>query len=110
MSDESRRADRAYVARLRWRATLHRLNSDEPGAQLNESHAATLERFCDAREAVAANPDDPAAGITLETARVAVQTERRAWREVRNAFGASMAATIDDFAEPSDTDLLEWGA
>lgn len=119
MSDENRRADRAYIARLRWRAGLHRLNVDDPGARLNEQHADVLQRLYDARLAVDANPDDAVAEQTLRGAKAAIRADRQAWRTVRDAFhpGIQIAAgdptdkvagtgVLNNFAEPSDDELL----
>lgn len=101
-------ADRAYIARLRWRAGLHRLNGDDDGALRKEQEATLLEQLAAARDTAYAGDgrakDDPA----YRAMALAVRNFRFAERMRRESAprSGSQVATIDNFAEPSDDELL----
>jgi hypothetical protein len=102
-------ADRAYIARLRWRAGLHRLNSDEDGAVRKEQEADLLEQLAAARDKAYAGdgrPKDDSAYRALALAVRSFRFAERSRRELAPRSG-SLVATIDNFAEPSDDELLD---
>lgn len=108
MSPESERASRVNIARMRWRADLHRLNGDEPGAQLQEDVADLEERYCEAKLARNANPDDTYVDFQFRLVENELRQSRAFWRGVRDDMNAVQnAMTLDNFEEPSDDELLD---
>lgn len=101
-------ADRAYIARQRWRADLHRLNGDEDGAVRKEQEADLLEQLAAARDKAYTGGDRPKDDPAYRALALAVRSFRfdeRSRRELAPRSG-SLIATIDHFAEPSDDELL----
>lgn len=108
MSPETERATRANIARMRYRAGLHRLNDDESGAQLQEDVANLEERYCEAKLARDAAPDDSYVDFQFRLVESELRQSRAFWREVRDGMnGVQNASTIDNFPEPSDDELLD---
>lgn len=106
---DKQRAERAYIARMRWRSNLHRLNGDEAGAKLSDETADLYERFLAAQHAYsdAGRPENGPEYDAFRYLKMQVQSQHRFWRGVRE-FNATTgpAATIDNFSEPSDDELL----
>lgn len=108
MNSENERASRANIARMRWRADLHRLNDDEPGAKLQEDTAALEEQYLDAKQARDDAPDDTYVDFQFRLVEQQLQQSRKFWRTVRDGVhGVNNASTIDNFSEPSDDELLD---
>lgn len=111
MSPESERASRVNIARMRWRAELHRLNGDEPGAQLQEDVASLEERYLEAKLARNGNPDDSYIAFQFTSVEAELRRVRQFWRGVRDDMHSVQNATaLDNFSEPSDDELLDGAA
>lgn len=93
----------AHIALQRWRADLHDLAGKPDAADLCRSVADQEVEYEDAKRASKAAPDDVMLRRRYKRLGALLHEDRAFWRGMR---GDAPTAALNDFAEPSDDDLL----